>query len=61
VVDEIDLDGVRRYQRFVALAQCALDIDGVGDIEQRHKRCAIGQWHRHQVGDAAVAPIRAGS
>ena len=55
LMDEIDLDGVGRHQRLVALAQRAFDINGVGDVEQRHQRRAVRQRHRHEVGDAAVA------
>ena len=57
-MDEIDLERVGGFQRFVALAQRALDVDRVGDVEERHERGAVGQRHRDQVGDAAVAQFK---
>ena len=42
MVDEFDLDLVGFFQRFVALAQHALDIDRIRDVLERHQRGAVG-------------------
>ena len=57
VVHEIDLELVGRLQRFVALAQRALDVDGVGDVLERHQRGAVGQRHGGAIDHVAVAPL----
>ena len=57
-MDEIDLQRVGGFQCFVLLAQRPLDVDGVGDVEERDESGAVGQRHRDQVGDAAVAQLQ---
>ena len=57
-MDEIDLDLVGVFQRFVAFAQRALDIDGIGDVVKRHQRSAVRQRYGGAVDDAAVAPLK---
>ena len=57
VVDEIDLELVGGFQRLVALAQRALDIDRVGDVEERDERGAVRQRH----GDADRPRCRRGA
>ncbi len=57
-MDEIDLERVGGLQRFVALAQRALDIDRVGDVEECDEGGAVGQRHRDQIDDAAVAQFQ---
>ena len=57
MVHEIDLDLVGVFQRLVALAQRALDVDGVGDVLERHQRGAVRQRHGRAFDHAAVAPL----
>ena len=56
-MDEIDLERVGGFQRLVALAQRALDIDRVGDVQEGDQRRAVGQRHRDQIDHAAVAAL----
>ena len=56
-MDEIDLDLVGLFERLVAFAQRPLDVDGVGDVVERHQRGAVGQRHRRAIDHAAVAPF----
>ena len=56
-MDEIDLDLVGVFERFVAFAQRALDVDGIGDVMERHQCGAVGQRHGRAVDHAAVAPF----
>ena len=56
-MDEIDLERVGGFQRLVALAQRALDVDRVGDVEERDQRRAVGQRHGDAVDHAAVATL----
>ena len=56
-MDEIDLELVGGFQRLVALAQRALDVDGVGDVVERDQRGAVRQRHGGAVDHAAVAAL----
>ena len=57
-MDEIDLERVGGFQRLVALAQRALDIDRVGDVQERHQRRAVRQRHGDAIEHAAVAALQ---
>ena len=57
VVHEIDLDLVGLFQRFVALAQRALDIDRIGDVLEGHQRGAVRQRHGGAIDHVAVAAL----
>ncbi len=59
VMEEVDLDLVGGFQRFVALAQGALDIDAVGDVLERHQCSAIRQRQGRDIDNAAVAAFEA--
>ena len=56
-MDEIDLDLVGVFERFVAFAQRALDVDRIGDVVERDQRGAVGQRHGRAIDHAAVAPF----
>ena len=55
VLDEIDLDGVRLHQRFVALGEHALDVHRGGDVVEGDERRAIRKGHGAAVDDGIVS------
>ena len=58
VGDELALEAAGGFQRVVPLAQDALDPRRVGDVEAGHQDIAVGQWHRRQLHDRAVAAVK---
>ncbi len=59
VVDEGVLQAVGGFQRLVAVDQRALDLHGVGDVDEGHHRLPVGKRHGGVVDDAAVGPLHA--
>ena len=59
VMDEIDFDLVGVFQRLVAFAQRALDIDGIGDVVKGHQRGGVRQRYGGAIDDDAIAPLEA--
>ena len=56
-MDEIDLEPVGGLQRLIALAQRALDVDGIGHVLEGDEGGAVGKRHGGAIDHVAVAPL----
>ncbi len=54
MADEVRLQPISGYERFVALDKGAFGAFGVGHVRKRQKRGAIGQRHQSIVDDDVV-------